>query len=137
MFIEKENNTTAAKDREDKLRLIREKQNEERQRKLEELKAQALAAQKFREQKEEERKRRIEDLKLKENDRRSQVEERKKAIYEAERERREYILKRNQVCAISFYLFFNLWAHCDYNQHNCCCAKVNDKKRKLNNFEKM
>lgn len=93
---EKENNTTAAKDREEKLKIIRDKQNDERQRKLEELKAQALAAQKFREQKEEERKRRIEDLKSKENDRRYQVEERKKAICEAERERREYILKRNQ-----------------------------------------
>lgn len=56
-----------------------------------------MAAQKFREQKEEERKRRIEELRSKENDRRNLVEERKKAINDAERERREYILKRNQV----------------------------------------
>lgn len=62
-----------ARDREDRLRLIKDRQNEERQKKLEELKAQALAAQKYREQKEEERKRRIEEMRLKENDKRQQV----------------------------------------------------------------
>lgn len=40
---------------------------------------------------------RIEELKLKENDKRQQVEERKKAICEAEKERREYILQKNKV----------------------------------------
>lgn len=55
-----------------------------------------MATQKFREQKEEERRRRIDDLKSKDNDRRNQVEERKKAIWEAEKERREYILRKNQ-----------------------------------------
>lgn len=45
----------------------------ERQRKLDELKAQAFAAQKYREQKEEERKRRIDDMRLRENDKRQQV----------------------------------------------------------------
>lgn len=85
----------ANKDRDDKLRLVKDRQNEERQKKLEELKAQALAAQKYREQKEEERRRRIEDLKCKDTDRRSAVEERKKAIQDAERERREYLLRKN------------------------------------------
>lgn len=64
---------SAARDRDDRLRLIKDRQNEERQKKLEELKAQALAAQKYREQKEEERKRRIDDMRLKENDKRQQV----------------------------------------------------------------
>lgn len=90
-------NTSATRTHEERLRLVREKQNEERQRKIEELKAQALAAQKFRKQKDEERRMRIEELKLKENDKRQQVEERKKAICEAEKERREYILQKNKV----------------------------------------
>lgn len=55
------------------MRVIKEKQNEERVRKLEELKSQALAAQKYREQKEQERKRRIDEMRSKENDRRQQV----------------------------------------------------------------
>ncbi|XP_034935929.1 protein split ends isoform X5 [Chelonus insularis] len=80
----------------DRAKLVRERQNEERQRKLEELKQQALAAQRFREQRDEERRRRIEELRLKDNDRRSQVEERKRLIWEAERERREAILRKNQ-----------------------------------------
>ncbi|XP_065201937.1 MAP7 domain-containing protein 2-like isoform X6 [Planococcus citri] len=82
-------------DRDERLRIIKEKQNEERQRKLEELKQQALAAQKFRERTEEERRRRIEDLRNRENDRRHQVEERKRLIMEAEKDRREAILRRN------------------------------------------
>ncbi|KAL5291240.1 ens family protein [Megaselia abdita] len=80
---------------EEKLRIARERQNEERQKKIEELKAQAEAAQKYREQKEEERRRRIEELRSKDMDKRQQVEERKRAIEEAEKERREYILRRN------------------------------------------
>ncbi|XP_063696692.1 ensconsin isoform X11 [Culicoides brevitarsis] len=84
------------KEREEKIKLMKEKQNEDRQRKLEDLKAQALAAQKFREQKEEERRKRMEELRNRENDRRQQVEERKKAINEAEKERREYILRKDQ-----------------------------------------
>lgn len=77
--------------------MVKDRQNEERQRKLEELKNQAVAAQKYREQKEDERKRRMEDLRHKELDRKQQVDERKKAIMDAERERREYILRKNQV----------------------------------------
>ena len=76
---------------------MKDRQNEERQRKLEELKAQASAAQKYREQKEEERRRRIDDMRSKETDKRQQVEDRKKAIEGAERERREYIVRKNQV----------------------------------------
>lgn len=87
----------AARDRDERIRLVKDRQNEDRQKKLEELKAQALAAQKYREQKEEERKRRIDDMRLRENDKRQQVEDRKKAIMDAERERREYILRKNQV----------------------------------------
>lgn len=124
------------RDRDERLRLIKDQQNYERQRKLDELKAQAHAAQKYREQKEEERKKRIEEMRLRENDKRqqviifvncipnfinlsivnssnivnllikkffllylmdgTQVEDRKKAIMDAERERREYILRKNQ-----------------------------------------
>ncbi|BES92996.1 MAP7 (E-MAP-115) family [Nesidiocoris tenuis] len=83
-------------DRDERLRLLKEKQNEERQRKLEELKQQALAAQKFREQKEEERRRRLDEMRLRDSDRRHQVEERKRQIWEAERDRREAILRKNQ-----------------------------------------
>ncbi|XP_055695641.1 ensconsin isoform X5 [Lutzomyia longipalpis] len=89
-------NAAVAKEREDRIRMVRERQNEERQRKLEELKAQALAAQRFREQKEEERRRRLEESRSRDFDRRHQVEERKKAIQDAERERREYLLRKNQ-----------------------------------------
>ncbi|XP_061927195.1 MAP7 domain-containing protein 1 isoform X21 [Apis cerana] len=80
----------------DRAKLVRERQNEERQRKLEELRQQAFAAQRFREQREEERRRRIDELRSRDNDRRNQVEERKRLICEAERERREAILRKNQ-----------------------------------------
>lgn len=53
--------------------MVKDRQNEERQRKLEELKNQAIAAQKYREQKEDERKRRMEELRHKELDRKQQV----------------------------------------------------------------
>ncbi|KAM8710800.1 hypothetical protein ACLKA7_017434 [Drosophila subpalustris] len=84
-----------SKDREEKLKYARDRQNEERQRKIEELRAQAEAAQKYREQKEDERRRRIEEIRVRDTEKRHQVEERKKAIIEAEKERREYILKKN------------------------------------------
>ncbi|GAB0092932.1 hypothetical protein DMENIID0001_079840 [Sergentomyia squamirostris] len=97
-----EEQSPITKEREDRIRMVRERQNEERQRKLEELKAQALAAQRFREQKEEERRKRLEESRMRDSDRRSQVEERKKAIQEAERERREYLLRKNQEREIRF-----------------------------------
>ncbi|KMY97499.1 uncharacterized protein Dsimw501_GD13292, isoform C [Drosophila simulans] len=89
-------NPEASKDREEKLKYARDRQNEERHRKIEELRAQAEAAQRYREQKEEERRRRIEEIRTRDTEKRHQVEERKKAIFEAEKERREYILKKNQ-----------------------------------------
>ncbi|XP_046669499.1 ensconsin isoform X4 [Homalodisca vitripennis] len=94
-FVWKES-AASQRDREERLRIVKERQNEERQKKLEELKQQALAAQKFREQKEEERRRRMEELRLRDSDRRLQVEERKRQIWEAERDRREAILRKNQ-----------------------------------------
>lgn len=75
---------------------MKERQNEERQKKLEEIKAQAFAAQKFKDQKEEERRRRLEDLRNKDDSRRTQVEEKRKAINEAEKKRFEYIMKKSQ-----------------------------------------
>ncbi|XP_046447898.1 MAP7 domain-containing protein 1-like isoform X12 [Daphnia pulex] len=86
----------SAVQREERSKVLRERQNEERQRKLEELKQQALATQKFREQQEEERRRRMEEQRLRDLERRTQVEERKKAILEAERERREAMLRRSE-----------------------------------------
>ena len=53
----------------DRAKLVRERQNEERQRKLEELRQQAFAAQRFREQREEERRRRIDEIRSRDNDR--------------------------------------------------------------------
>lgn len=96
---------TASKDREEKLKYARDRQNEERQRKIEELRAQAEAAQKYREQKEEERRRRIEEIRVRDTEKRHQVEERKKAIIEAEKERREYILKKNLVSSVIWKAF--------------------------------
>jgi len=86
----------SAKEREDKVRRLRESQEEERKKKLEELKAHALNSQKFREQQENERRRHIEDLRSKDQDRRCQVEERRKEIEKAENERREALLLRNK-----------------------------------------
>lgn len=79
-----------------RLKNLKERQNEERQKKLEEMKAQALAAQRFKEQKEYERRQRLEELRGKEDVRRQQVEERKRAIAQADQDRLESILKRNQ-----------------------------------------
>ncbi|XP_060537193.1 ensconsin-like isoform X8 [Cylas formicarius] len=87
--------TSASVDKELRLRSVKERQNEERQKKLEEIKAQALAAQKFKEQKEQERRKRLEEMRVKDDIRRQQVEERKRAINEAERDRLESILRRN------------------------------------------
>lgn len=82
-------------DRETRLRNLREKQNVERQKKLDEIKAQALAAKRFRDQKVQERQQRMEETRLNYEQRRQQVEQRKKAINDAERGRLESILKRN------------------------------------------
>lgn len=83
-------------EKESKIRSFKERQNEERHKKLEEIKAQAMAAQRFKEEKEQERRRRLEEMRLKDDTRRHQVEERKRAINDAERDRLESILRRNQ-----------------------------------------
>lgn len=58
---------------------------------------QAAAAQRFREQQENERRRRLEEMRLRDADRRSQVEERKRIIQQAEQDRREAVLRKNIV----------------------------------------
>lgn len=67
------------------MRQTRERQAEERIKKLEEIKSAAIQAQKFREVQEEERRRKIEEIKAKDIERRHLVEERKKQIWEAEK----------------------------------------------------
>ncbi|CAL4062101.1 unnamed protein product, partial [Meganyctiphanes norvegica] len=58
---------------------------------------QAAAAQRFREQQESERRRRLEDMRQRDTDRRSQVEERKRIIQQAEQDRREAVIRKNMV----------------------------------------
>ncbi|XP_071746890.1 uncharacterized protein [Lepeophtheirus salmonis] len=84
------------REREDRVKRIRELQESDRRRKLEELKQHALSAQKFRLQQELERRRHIEELRLRDTDKRHQVEERKKALEEAERDRRVALLRKNK-----------------------------------------
>merc|ERR1719362_1488090 len=84
------------KEREERVRRIRDAQEEERRRKLEELKQHAQQAQKFREQQEEGRRRHIDELRSKDMDRRMAVEERRRDIEKSEQERREAILARNK-----------------------------------------
>merc|ERR1719228_2448212 len=84
------------REREEGVRRLRESQEEERKRKLEELKQHAQQAQKFREQQEELRRRHIDELRSKDMDRRAQVEERRRDIEKSEQERREAILARNK-----------------------------------------
>merc|ERR1719331_2611890 len=84
------------KEREERVRRIRDAQEEERRRKLEELKQHAQQAQKFREQQEEIRRRHIDELRSKDMDRRMAVEERRRDIEKSEQERREAILARNK-----------------------------------------
>ncbi|XP_050708056.1 uncharacterized protein LOC126992984 isoform X6 [Eriocheir sinensis] len=82
------------KDREERLRQLRDRQQMEKQQKLEELKEHAAAAQRFREQQENERRRRLEEMRMRDADRRSQVEERKKIIQQAEQDRREAVIRK-------------------------------------------
>ncbi|XP_042147669.1 ensconsin isoform X22 [Ixodes scapularis] len=81
--------------REERLRLVKERQEEERARRLQELEQHSQASQHYREQQEVERRRRIEELRVRDHERRQQVEERKRLIWEAEHERKEALLKRN------------------------------------------
>ena len=57
---------------------------------------QAIQQQKYRELQETERKKRMEELRARENDKFAQVEERRRAIENAERDRRESLLRKNQ-----------------------------------------
>ncbi|KAK4301829.1 hypothetical protein Pmani_026052 [Petrolisthes manimaculis] len=84
----------SAKDREERLRQLRDRQLMEKHQKLEELKEHAAAAQRFREQQENERRRRLEEMKYRDAERRSQVEERKRIIQQAEQDRREAVLRK-------------------------------------------
>jgi len=84
------------KEREDRVRLMRETQEDDRRKKLEELKLHAQNAQKFREQQETERRRHIEQLRSKDMDRRMQVLERRNELDRSEQERRETILAKNK-----------------------------------------
>ena len=56
----------------------------------------AIQQQKYRELQETERKKRMEELRARENDKFAQVEERRRAIENAERDRRESLLRKNQ-----------------------------------------
>ncbi|GBP97597.1 hypothetical protein EVAR_72304_1 [Eumeta japonica] len=74
---------SAAKERDDKLKVARERQNEERQRKIEELKAQAEELHKdIMRTKEEERRRRIDEIRQRDSEKRTQVEERRESRIE-------------------------------------------------------
>ena len=57
---------------------------------------QAMQQQKFREQQETERRKRLDEQRARDHDKFVQVEERRKAIENAERERRSALLKKNQ-----------------------------------------
>ena len=57
---------------------------------------QAMQQQKFREQQETERRKRLDEHRARDHDKYVQVEERRKAIENAERERRTALLKKNQ-----------------------------------------
>jgi len=87
---------TKEREREERVRRLKEMQEEDRRRKLEELKQHALQAQKFREQQDLERRRHIETLRMKDMDRRMQVEERRKEIEKSELERKEAIIAKNK-----------------------------------------
>jgi len=93
---EEEDTLALQKEREERVRKIREIQEEERKKKIEELKQHAIQQQKFREQQEVDRKKRMDELRARENDKFAQVEERRRAIESAERERREALLRKNQ-----------------------------------------
>lgn len=90
------NSSALQKEREERVRKIREAQEEERNKKIEELKSHAAQQQKFRELQEVERRKRFEEQRARDHDKFIQVEERRKAIESAERERRGALLKKNQ-----------------------------------------
>nr|XP_042910115.1 MAP7 domain-containing protein 3 isoform X2 [Parasteatoda tepidariorum] len=78
-----------------KVKEVRVRIEEERMKKLREIEQQFILSKRHREQLDEERKRKIEEARVREAERRIQVEERKRQIWEAEQERKEAILRRN------------------------------------------
>merc|ERR1712223_1540990 len=94
--VDPEDAIALQKEREERVRRVRELQEEERRKKLEELRHHAMQQQKFREQQETERRKRLEEQRARDHDKFVQVEERRKAIEYAEKERRTALLKKNQ-----------------------------------------
>ncbi|XP_049886013.1 uncharacterized protein LOC126380559 isoform X5 [Pectinophora gossypiella] len=84
----------------DRARLARERREAEQRKRLDELRAHAAAAQAQREKRDEERRRRQAEQRARDDDRRQQVnhqvEERKRAIWEASISRREALLQRER-----------------------------------------
>ncbi|XP_046972081.1 MAP7 domain-containing protein 2-like [Vanessa cardui] len=80
----------------DRARLARERREAEQRKRLDELRAHAAAAQAQREKRDEDRRRRQAEQRAKDDDRRLQVEERKRAIWEASISRREALLQRER-----------------------------------------
>ncbi|CAG2120433.1 unnamed protein product, partial [Medioppia subpectinata] len=80
---------------EEKLRLCRERQEDERQRRLQDIEISIQQKGRYRTQVEDERRRKIDELKVKDLEKRSAVEERKKLIWEAEQERKEAMVRRS------------------------------------------
>merc|ERR1711997_1303797 len=93
------------KEREERVKRVRQEQEAERLKKAEEWKQQALAAHKYREQQEYERKRALEEARNREIAKQNQIKERREKIMESERQRREELLKRNMVCQKSFLTY--------------------------------
>merc|ERR1712223_2165781 len=94
--VDPEDAIALQKEREERVRRVRELQEEERRKKLGELRHHAMQQQKFREQQEIERRKRLEEQRARDHDKFVQVEERRKAIENAEKERRTALLKKNQ-----------------------------------------
>ncbi|KAJ2954625.1 hypothetical protein O0L34_g2920 [Tuta absoluta] len=86
----------AAADAIDRARLARERREAEQRKRLDELRAHAAAAQAQREKRDEDRRRRQAEQRARDDDRRLQVEERKRAIWEASISRREALLQRER-----------------------------------------
>jgi len=77
-----ERNTLTRSNREERLKILKERQNEERLRKLEELKLNALQADRIREEQDSKRRKHFEEIGKKEDERRRQAEERRRLLDE-------------------------------------------------------
>ncbi|XP_075984861.1 uncharacterized protein LOC142982314 isoform X3 [Anticarsia gemmatalis] len=88
--------TAESKEALDRARLARERREAEQRKRLDELRAHAAAAQAQREKRDEDRRRRQAEQRQKDDERRLQVEERKRAIWEASISRREALLQRER-----------------------------------------